>query len=279
MRLTFPRIIEAFDKIGPYKSHTTIVGGAALVMHGLRATAGGLDVTFPIDQMRHPDRLPDEAALREALDNMGENNISLCRLGITKDLIGQGTVMIDGISVLSLPALLYYYQELNRPKDQDKIAQLKAVLQSQETARQLSRPYNRQRIIDTISKSRPNRPHPTVVGTAALVLHGLCEEAENLTVTFPIEEFHYPEAHDTDPVIQARVDSIIPHALTICPAGLTNDLVSMGTTTIDGISVLTRPALLSYYEKFGQPKDQEKIKILRQVLEQLEIARGVSDDK
>jgi len=98
--------------IDPKKS--VLIGGAAMYVHGLRDDINDVDFL-------NPD-LPDftKSVHRGFELDAGPGSHMPGRAG--------ESVKIRGMQVQSLPGLLDFYQSLNRPKDQPRIARLKEVL-------------------------------------------------------------------------------------------------------------------------------------------------------
>jgi hypothetical protein len=98
--------------VDPKKS--VLIGGAAMYMHGLREDLNDIDVI-------HPDLPEFSKSTHRGLElDAGPGSHMPGRAG--------ESVKIRGFRVQSLPGLLDFYQDLNRPKDQPRIARLKEIL-------------------------------------------------------------------------------------------------------------------------------------------------------
>lgn len=114
-RAPIARAVEAFckaHKLDPSKA--IIVAGAAMHLHGLRPEVNDIDLL-------HPD-LP--AFIKE---HHGGFEIDAGPGGDLPASARQSEI-IGGLRVQTLPAILAFYQRLNRPKDQQRIAFLKGKL-------------------------------------------------------------------------------------------------------------------------------------------------------
>lgn len=101
-------------KLDPSKA--ILVAGAAMHVHGLRPEINDID-------MLHPD-LP-----KFIKEHHGGFEIDA---GPGGDLpaAAKQSVVVNGLRVQTLPAVLAFYQRLNRPKDQPRIAGLKKHLKA-----------------------------------------------------------------------------------------------------------------------------------------------------
>ena len=138
--------------------------------------------------------------------------------------------------------------------------------------------YNRRQLSVLFDSLGYYKPHAVIIGGAAMVMHGLLETTRDLDVALPAHIMSYHEgegkAIKQDPdFVPARYRPSGCEGIDFCTGGTEYVASAANVVVVDGLPVLARPALLSFYQKLNRPKDQEKIRILQQVLEQLKIAR------
>lgn len=109
-------------------------GGASL-MHGLRETTNDIDAGCYLDTLHHvADKLHVPIHIYGRAQGYLKDGTKLIHLEkYVTDLHEESRepeelVMIEGVNVYSLESLLAMKLQLNRPKDQDEIRQLKVLL-------------------------------------------------------------------------------------------------------------------------------------------------------
>ena len=106
------------DLIAKVKSlpyHCVVVGGGAVVMYGLRDETSDLDI---------------QVRLEDFYEIPGERRGDLWKTDGDLDIqvTDYPSVEIEGISVMTLESLLEMKMRMNRPKDQEDIRKIKALM-------------------------------------------------------------------------------------------------------------------------------------------------------
>lgn len=122
-----------------YATEFTVGAGAACVMHGIRETTKDVDVSLPFPLYA---ALKSENRYQEFINDSHPSYVPFIEVIPRVDVHGvkkpPSVVLIDGVTCLSLEALLEQKLMLNREKDQDDIAVLKQrVLESKSEVHQL----------------------------------------------------------------------------------------------------------------------------------------------
>ena len=145
--------------------------------------------------------------------------------------------------------------------------------------------YNRQQLSALYAGLGYYKPHAVVIGGAAMVFHGLLDEAKDLDVALPehIMNFHAAEADVNvgDAGLMRNEGDFVParywpsgqNGIDFCSGGSAYATNPAEIIEFGGVKVLARPALLCFYQNLNRPKDQEKIALLVQVLAHLEDVR------